>query len=335
MKLLDAILKRNRTDRPLGSAPSLHVEELAGSLPLAVVACIDPRVNRFLPGAFGLPDTQVIWIRNAGGVVSNPLGDTMRSLAVACTLEGAREIVIVGHTDCRVALMDGFAHGARNDDDPDFVPSSDCPRIRIDERRVVASSVAVARRSPLIDTSIPVHGLLMNIVDGSLACLANGYERSLDTAGEAGDSSLSRESGEDVVKRQAPDGAVGVELIDQAKGWLARLKAEPGTTLKKTVLDVGRASAIGLRELAQLIDHHRTYHVIGIDDKEYGPIPGYKLVKWLMEDRITAETPVRPDGEGWQPLGKVLKEIAKRQVGVTPEMEAAAGKVARAVKEES
>lgn len=72
-----------------------------GKLPMppakhvAVVACMDARLNPQATLGLGLGDAHVI--RNAGGVVTD---DVIRSLAISQRLLGTTEIVLVHHTDC-------------------------------------------------------------------------------------------------------------------------------------------------------------------------------------------------------------------------------------------
>jgi carbonic anhydrase len=62
---------------------------------LAVVACMDARLNVFQMLGLELGDAHVI--RNAGGVVTD---DTIRSLTVSQRQLGTERIVLVHHTDC-------------------------------------------------------------------------------------------------------------------------------------------------------------------------------------------------------------------------------------------
>jgi carbonic anhydrase len=72
-----------------------------GALPMppathvAVVACMDARLNPQAVLGLGLGDAHVI--RNAGGVVTD---DVIRSLAISQRLLGTTEIILVHHSDC-------------------------------------------------------------------------------------------------------------------------------------------------------------------------------------------------------------------------------------------
>ncbi len=79
----------------------LHQMQFSGPRPveparhLAIVACMDSRLDIFSLFGLGVGDAHVI--RNAGGVVTD---DTLRSLVLSQRALGTREIVLVHHTDC-------------------------------------------------------------------------------------------------------------------------------------------------------------------------------------------------------------------------------------------
>src|SRR3954469_21737292 len=114
MRLFEAIVAANQRVAGGGSPALLAQEEFSSALPIVALTCIDPRLNRLLPEALGVPEEHFIWLRNAGNIVTSSTSSTMRSIALACAVKGGREIAIIGHTDCRVkqtsasALIDCF-----------------------------------------------------------------------------------------------------------------------------------------------------------------------------------------------------------------------------------
>jgi len=62
---------------------------------LAVVACMDARVNPYAILGLDLGDAHVI--RNAGGIVTD---DEIRSLAISQRLLGTEEVMLIHHTGC-------------------------------------------------------------------------------------------------------------------------------------------------------------------------------------------------------------------------------------------
>src|SRR5690242_8366145 len=103
MRLIEAIIDANHRALKGDSEAGIHPSDFRDELPLAGLTCIDPRLNALFPSVLGLPADQFIWLRNAGNIITTPTSSTMRSLCLACVLKGAREIAIIGHTDCLVA----------------------------------------------------------------------------------------------------------------------------------------------------------------------------------------------------------------------------------------
>ncbi len=182
MRLFESILDANhralRGDSKAGVRPSEHEAEL----PLIALSCIDSRLNPLLPEVLGIPEDQFIWLRNAGNIVTGPMSSTMRSLALACAIKGGRQIVVIGHSNCRVCgiglteLIERFnALG---------IPRAAMPANVVDffgifssERQNVVNAVNIIRSSPLIGPGVPVHGLLVALDTGRLDWLVNGYQQ--------------------------------------------------------------------------------------------------------------------------------------------------------------
>ncbi|MBI3097102.1 MAG: hypothetical protein HYY93_02480 [Planctomycetes bacterium] len=70
---------------------------------LAVVTCMDNRLVGTLPPALGLGTGDAIFVRVAGARIGPGDRSAIRSVAVAILFAGVREVVVVGHTDCRTA----------------------------------------------------------------------------------------------------------------------------------------------------------------------------------------------------------------------------------------
>ncbi len=182
MLLIEAILEANRRTVAGEKNARLPMHELGAPLPLAALTCIDARLNRLLPDALGPPEEQFIWLRNAGNIITGPLSSTMRSLALACAVKGAREIAIIGHTDCLVsktpvaALRErltalGVDHHRLPEDLVGYFG------LFVSVRENVARSVGIVRASPLIGAGVPVHGLVIDVDSGRLEWVDNGYSR--------------------------------------------------------------------------------------------------------------------------------------------------------------
>jgi carbonic anhydrase len=91
MGLADDLLGHNR-DYAKSYLPD---QPLPPRLKLAVVACMDSRLDIFASLGLSIGDAHVI--RNAGGVVTD---DVIRSLVISQRKLGTEEIILVHHTDC-------------------------------------------------------------------------------------------------------------------------------------------------------------------------------------------------------------------------------------------
>jgi carbonic anhydrase len=259
MKLLDAILDANRRRLAGDRQATVPTADLAASLPLAALTCIDARLNHLLPDMLGLPEDEFIWLRNAGNIITGPLSSTMRSLSLACAVKGAKEIAIIGHSDCLVGkttmmqLLDKLtALGV----DRQRLPENLVEYFGLfgSERQNVLRGVELVRASPLIGARVPVHGLLIDVNTGQLDALVNGYEQhSVSMPGKAGelfakaDKSLEMlgkvgEFAHDELK--LPTEKIG-EIVSTADSWLHKAEAIAAahTPAKQATADPAAGSA--------------------------------------------------------------------------------------------
>lgn len=104
MEGIEELLARN--ERFAYSMADQHLEA-APSLRVAVVACMDARLDVF--NALGLGEGEAHVIRNAGGVISD---DVLRSLAISQRKLGTREVMLLHHTRCGMEGLDEAAFEA-------------------------------------------------------------------------------------------------------------------------------------------------------------------------------------------------------------------------------
>ena len=234
MRLFEAIIDANHRAVEGDQKAGLHPAEFENELPVVALTCIDPRLNPLIPEVLGVPESQFIWLRNAGNIITGPLSSTMRSLALACAVKGGKEIAIIGHTDCLVGktttmeLIDRFrALGIERHLLPANV--NEFFGMFASERANVIKAVDIARQSTLIGAKIPVHGLLVDIETGKVEWLVNGYQ-SLDTAATRMNAVLAS-AGQtlDALKSltdfeiggiKFPETKIG-EAVTQAEDWLS------------------------------------------------------------------------------------------------------------------
>ena len=193
MRLLETIVAANQA-AAAGRPADVRAEHFADSLPLAILTCIDSRLNKLFPGALGLNEEQLIWLRNAGNVITSPLSSTVRSIAIAVYLKGAKEIAVIGHSDCRMArlsiseLLDRLK---KWEIERSALPMPDLHEffgLFTSEKANVLKAVGFLRVSPIIPPKMPVHGLMIDTNTGRLEWTINGYDTphvSMETLGAA------------------------------------------------------------------------------------------------------------------------------------------------------
>jgi carbonic anhydrase len=129
---------------------------------VAVVACMDARIDVFAVLGLAIGDAQVI--RNAGGVVSE---DVIRSLLLAQTVFGVREIMLLHHTDCGMLRFgdDELRERVRTKtgvDPPFALETFD------DLDSDVVESIARIRSSPYLHPTDAVRGFVYDLDSGCL-----------------------------------------------------------------------------------------------------------------------------------------------------------------------
>jgi carbonic anhydrase len=193
MRLFEAVFQANERRVAGQRDATVRIADFTSALPVAALTCIDARLNRLLPEMLGVPEEHFIWLRNAGNIITGPLSSTMRSLALGCAIKGAKEIAIIGHTDCLVgkttamSLLDKLAALG--------IERHKLPENLVEyfglfgtERQNVIRGVDFVRSSPIIGAKIPVHGLLIDIKTGKLEWIVNGYQSfDMTMAGKTGE----------------------------------------------------------------------------------------------------------------------------------------------------
>ena len=234
MRLFEAIIEENHRAISGDTTAGLRQSEYADALPIAALTCIDVRLNPLIPEVLGIAEEHFIWLRNAGNNITGTQSSTMRSLALACAVKGAKEVCIIGHTDCQVCktttmqLLEKFkALGVERHLLPDNV--NEFFGMFGSERQNVIKACEIVRSSHLIGAKIPVHGLLLDIETGKLEWLVNGYEKWATMSDRWND--VVKSAGETVDKLKAledfkigemkfPETKIG-ETVTKATDWLA------------------------------------------------------------------------------------------------------------------
>ena len=138
----------------------------APALPVAVVACMDARLDP--RGLLGLRDGDAHVIRNAGGVVT---ADVIRSLTISQLLLGTREIILIHHTRCGMLTLTDDALVTRLREEtgltPDWAPGT---FTSLDQS--VRDSAARIAASPFIMHKDSIRGFVFDVDAGTLAEIA-------------------------------------------------------------------------------------------------------------------------------------------------------------------
>lgn len=124
---------------------------------LAVVTCMDSRVEPLQALGLGLGDAKVI--RNAGGRVTD---DALRSLVVATHLLGVHRVLVVEHTDCGMTKL-----GEQEARERVGAPDLELGMI-IDQRATLEQDVRAVRSSPHLPRDLAVLGCLYDVTTGRI-----------------------------------------------------------------------------------------------------------------------------------------------------------------------
>ena len=177
-QLLEQILKTNEefvTEKKYEK----HLAEKFPKKKLAVLTCMDTRLVKLLPEALGVENGDIVVIKNAGGVVSKPYGDVVRSLLVAILELGVTGIMVIGHTDCGVQHLNSemmIGHMMERGIDEEKIELIRHCGVDFDTwlegfdcvESSVRDSVEMLRKHPLIPKDVKISGYVMDSVTGKL-----------------------------------------------------------------------------------------------------------------------------------------------------------------------
>jgi carbonic anhydrase len=167
---LEDILERNRAFVRGREASPLPPAE---TMQLAVVACYDPRLDALIASSLGLAPGAAFLFRTAGASLK-PDGTVMRSLAAAVYLFGVRDVIVLGHTSCRMASFDtaAFIDAFRKRGVSREAFGAEDLRVWAgampDPRRGVAQSVESIHAAPFLPKDLSVAGLVLDDATGAL-----------------------------------------------------------------------------------------------------------------------------------------------------------------------
>lgn len=155
VSVIDALLFHGSRNPPsaLDNRPSLR---------LAVVACMDARLDLF--AILGLGNGQVHVIRNAGGLVDDA---ALRSLAISQRSLGTREVLIVQHTQCGLHGLDDVSFADEIARDTGHRPAWSAGGFA-DLEENVRAQIRRARAAPELPHRDRVRGAIVDLAAGGV-----------------------------------------------------------------------------------------------------------------------------------------------------------------------
>ncbi|MDR7314089.1 carbonic anhydrase [Brevibacillus nitrificans] len=154
---------------------------------LVVLSCMDTRLEELLPKAMNMRNGDIKHVKSAGAIVSHPFGSIMRSILVAIYELNAAEVMVVGHYDCGMSVIDSSRTMEKMMDKGVSAQTfSTLQHAGINLKQwlrgfenvneSVKNSVETIKNHPLLPESVAVHGLLIDPVTGRLDVVVNGYD---------------------------------------------------------------------------------------------------------------------------------------------------------------
>jgi carbonic anhydrase len=130
---------------------------------LAIVTCMDSRISPLAVVGMQAGDAKIL--RNAGARVTD---DVLRTLVLASYLLGVNRVLVMPHTDCRMAIADEAIIHATIQDQFGVDTSSLEFRTVSNQREALAEDVARIRSYPLLQKGVSVAGAIYNVSTGQL-----------------------------------------------------------------------------------------------------------------------------------------------------------------------
>jgi carbonic anhydrase len=130
---------------------------------LAVVTCMDSRISPLAVVGMKAGDAKIL--RNAGARVTD---DVLRTLVLASYLLGVRRVLVMPHTDCRMAITDEASLHATISEQFHIDTSSLDFHTVSNQREALAEDVARIRSFSLLQKGVSVAGAIYNVSTGQL-----------------------------------------------------------------------------------------------------------------------------------------------------------------------
>ena len=144
---------------------SFKYSELTGRAArgLAIVTCMDSRINPL--SVVGMKSGDAKILRNAGARVTE---DVLRTLVLATYLLGVDRILVMPHTDCRMAQEDEEVIHAMIEQQHGVDTRSLEFNTVIDQRAALSRDLARIRAFPLLPKNVAVSGAIYHVANGPI-----------------------------------------------------------------------------------------------------------------------------------------------------------------------
>jgi carbonic anhydrase len=144
---------------------SFRHSELTGTARrgLAIITCMDSRINPLAVVGMQAGDAKIL--RNAGARVTD---DVLRTLVLASYLLGVSRVLVMPHTDCRMARDDEETIHATIEEQFGVDTRSLEFRTVSDQRAALEIDVNRIRQFPLLQRGVSVAGALYHVETGLL-----------------------------------------------------------------------------------------------------------------------------------------------------------------------
>jgi len=130
---------------------------------LAIVTCMDSRISPLAAVGMQAGDAKIL--RNAGARVTD---DVLRTLVLASYLLGVVRVLVMPHTDCRMATADEASIHTTIRDQFGVDTTSLEFRTVSNQREALTEDVARIRNYPLLQKGVSVAGALYNVSTGEI-----------------------------------------------------------------------------------------------------------------------------------------------------------------------
>jgi len=130
---------------------------------LAIVTCMDSRISPLAVVGMQAGDAKIL--RNAGARVTD---DVLRTLVLASYLLGVSRVLVMPHTDCRMASADEATIHSTIEEQFGVNTRSLEFRTVSDQRAALAIDVTRIRSYPLLQKGVSVAGAIYNVSTGQL-----------------------------------------------------------------------------------------------------------------------------------------------------------------------